>query len=160
LVSLRIAVWVLLTVGFASQTTVTYLLFPVLLLSLLLFLFAFSLPENSPSRHFYAWFFLLSIAGYLSGGLLEGYCARGNSTTADQLVAGIEAFREQRSRYPEKLDELVPEFMDAIPKAKLGFQTTRFFYSNRCDAFTLGYSSPVMMARTYDSQKKKWRLRD
>lgn len=55
---------------------------------------------------------------------------------AEILIAAIKSFKQNHQRYPEKLDELVPEFIEYIPVAKYTFASDQFYYSA-----TLGYHS-------------------
>ncbi len=131
-----------------------------MLLSILLGLVSISPPKNVASEQFFAWLLLLLFVGYVSGQALDSFLERGNARAGDQLVAAIEKFRVARSRYPEKLSDLVPDFIEVIPFVKEGFENIPFGYSVWNDSFTLGYRRPAMMYYQYDSRKKKWRLRD
>ena len=160
IVSVRIVAWGAFTIGFASNGIIPFLLGGLFVLSILLGVASASPPKNVASEHFFAWLLLLLFVGFISGEALDAFLERGNARAGDQLVEAIEKFQAAHRHYPEKLDDLAPEFIDAIPFLKKGFENTRFSYRSREDGFTLGYPRPGMMFYGYDSKKKQWRLRD
>ena len=48
---------------------------------------------------------------------------------ADALVAACHAYQAKYGRYPERLEELVPEFVDRVPRAKYVVMGGTFEYS-------------------------------
>jgi hypothetical protein len=47
---------------------------------------------------------------------------------ADQVVAAVQQFREKQGRYPDRLAELVPGFLPAVPRARWAYSANEFRY--------------------------------
>ena len=79
------------------------------------------------------------------------------TSRANQIIAAVEKFKVVNHRYPEKLAELAPEYIEAIPTAKYTLFANGFFYSNRDDHAFIGYVAlPPFGRRIYDFNSKKW----
>jgi hypothetical protein len=92
---------------------------------------------------------------------------------AKRVIPALEKFHHDRGEYPERLDELVPQYLpdrrDLLWKGRLqplnapGHNETveerALEYSREGDAYTLGfsYSSFGMNLFTYDSRTRMWR---
>ncbi len=62
-----------------------------------------------------------------------GFVALGNlhaHRVADRVVAACDAYRTAHGRYPTKLDDLVPEQLPSVPRAKPTLMFGSFFYSD------------------------------
>jgi hypothetical protein len=60
-----------------------------------------------------------------------GFVALGNlhaRHTADGVIAACDAYRTAHGRYPTKLDDLVPELLPSVPRAKPTLMFGSFFY--------------------------------
>ena len=76
---------------------------------------------------------------------------------ANQIIGAVEKFKAVNHRYPKKLAELAPEYIEAIPTAKYTLYANGFFYSNRDDHAFIGYvAMPPFGRRIYDFNQKKW----
>ena len=79
------------------------------------------------------------------------------TSRANQIIAAVEKFKIVNHRYPKKLAELAPEYIEAIPAAKYTLFANGFFYSNRDDHAFIGYVVlPPFGRRIYDFNSKKW----
>ncbi len=68
------------------------------------------------------------VVGSVLSVVLDNWLARGR---AERVVAAVEQFQRELQRYPASLDELVPTYLPAVPRAKpltLG-QFGEFWYS-------------------------------
>jgi hypothetical protein len=85
---------------------------------------------------------------------------------AETLVAAIKAFYQQNQRYPTKLDELVPDFIDHVPIAKYIFIPTsgrfgRFYYTVSPERHILMYTAMPPFGRPYyQFEESKWKYMD
>ncbi len=80
---------------------------------------------------------------------------------AETLVHAIAAFKQAHQRYPAKLDELVPEFLDNVPRAKYTLVFSGFYYRTAPDSHTLFYIEfPPFGRPIYDFEKATWRYLD
>lgn len=76
---------------------------------------------------------------------------------ADTLVTAIKAFDQKYQRYPNKLDDLVPEFIGHVPTAKYTFTFSRFYYLSSPEYHSLFYVAlPPFGRPTYIFEKTKW----
>ena len=75
---------------------------------------------------------------------------------ADTLVTAVKAFNQKYQRYPNKLDELVPEFIDHVPAAKYTLGDTKFYYLSGPGIHSLFYIAfPPFGRPTYNFEKDK-----
>jgi hypothetical protein len=76
---------------------------------------------------------------------------------AEKLVVAVEQFYAKHSRYPERLEELVPVFIPAIPRAKYVMIADRFSYSVSGSRHSLMYVVvPPYGRRIYTFEDRKW----
>ncbi len=75
---------------------------------------------------------LRNIGIYIGAALLVFTCNTVNNRIAEQradaLVAAVKAFQTKHQRYPKALDELVPEYIPAVPNAKYVALFSNFLY--------------------------------
>lgn len=80
---------------------------------------------------------------------------------AETLVDAIKAFNQKHQRYPEKLDELVPEYIDHVPTAKYTLFFASFFYLSGHEFHSLFYvAMPPFGRPTYNFERDKWGYMD
>lgn len=80
---------------------------------------------------------------------------------AEVVIGAIDKFHDQRSHYPNSLQELVPEYLDAIPRANFTLTGGRLHYLTFGDAPSLMYYSYWPFARRYYNLKsRKWFIID
>lgn len=79
------------------------------------------------------------------------------ASRAKQIIPAVEEFKAANHRYPKKLAELAPEYIEAIPRAKYTMFGNGFFYFYRNDQAFIGYVAiPPFGRRVYDFNSKKW----
>jgi hypothetical protein len=74
---------------------------------------------------------------------------------AKDIIAACEQFKTKNGRYPDKLSELVPEYLPAIPAAKYSLMGSSFRYFGRQDSHTLMYEAIPPYGRKYYVLEKK-----
>jgi len=77
--------------------------------------------------------------------------------TALVVLDALEAYKLSRGSYPETLDELVPEFVDDIPRPAIGVirdEDDRFAYSNYGDSYALEFASVLWVQCQYSPPYK------
>lgn len=78
-------------------------------------------------------------------------------TKAEHLIAAVNEYKAQYQSYPLRLDELVPELLTKIPKAKYTVLFNNFVYTNREGHATLMYFDfPPFGRPYYDFNKQEW----
>lgn len=76
---------------------------------------------------------------------------------ADQIIAAVEKFYAVNNRYPMKLNELAPDYIKAIPRAKYTLYSNKFSYDNlEGDPFIYYVNVPPFGRTTYHFNQKKW----
>ncbi|MCL4457364.1 MAG: hypothetical protein M1406_08210 [Nitrospirae bacterium] len=76
---------------------------------------------------------------------------------AKDIIAACEQFKTKSGRYPEKLSELVPEYLHAVPAAKYSLMGASFRYFARQESHALMYEAiPPYGRKYYVFEKKAW----
>ena len=92
------------------------------------------------------------------------YIQLGNSRAAKKaelLIAACAQYRSVHMTYPESLIDLVPDFIDRIPKAKYAYAAGQFHYASREGSHLLWYVSfPPFGKRAYSFETKEWGFLD
>ncbi len=80
---------------------------------------------------------------------------------AKDIIAACEQFKAKRGRYPEKLTELVPDYLPAVPSAKYSLMGSSFRYFGRQDSRALMYEAvPPYGRKYYVFERKAWEFVD
>ncbi len=72
-----------------------------------------------------------------------------------RIVAACEEFHAAKGRFPKTLDELVPEYLPSVPRAKYCLAYGQFLYSN-CGAPLVWYVVPPYYRKIYDFHTRHW----
>jgi hypothetical protein len=84
--------------------------------------------------------------------------ARVNAT---RVVTACEEFRLAKGMYPDTLDELVPQYMPAVPRAKYCLMFGAFLYwSADGTALLTWYAVPPFGRWSYSFENRQWRYVD
>ncbi|MCK5237581.1 MAG: hypothetical protein KAR06_11455 [Deltaproteobacteria bacterium] len=82
-----------------------------------------------------------------------------NVETGNVIVTAIERYKKDNGAYPDKLDELRPEYLGSIPKAKFfmfGKRDIHYYYRKGEQAYRLSFEEGFMNFVIFESEKKKW----
>jgi hypothetical protein len=80
---------------------------------------------------------------------------------ADVLVSAVKAFHTKNQRYPQSLEELVPDYVERIPLAKYTLGLNHFFYRPYSPHPVLFYvESPPFGRPTYSFARDEWTYLD
>lgn len=80
---------------------------------------------------------------------------------AESIVAAIKAFDSKYARYPESLNDLVPEFIERVPKAKYTLMYGDFAYFKSDEGAHLYYVAiPPFGRPMYDFARNQWTYLD
>lgn len=80
---------------------------------------------------------------------------------AEEIVAAVENFHAAEHRYPEQLEELVPRFLDRLPRGDVRPYGTVYRYWGEGAARYVSYSMPPWpVLRIYDFRTRQWRIND
>ena len=88
-------------------------------------------------------------------GIVVFVLADENQPAGEKIVAAVETYKRANGRFPEKLAQLQPRFLAAIPQPASG---TNFVYAASSDGTTcwFGYQTRRDMFNEYDSSTHKW----
>ena len=76
---------------------------------------------------------------------------------AEALIGAIKAYQQKHQRFPAKLDELVPEFVEQVPVAKYTLAFGGFYYVATPDYHGLFYvEMPPFGRPTYHFEQNAW----
>lgn len=83
-------------------------------------------------------------------------------TNAARVVAACEEFHTANGKYPQTLDELVPQHLPSVPRAKYCLAFGKFWYSNRegGSPMLVWWAVPPYGKKIYDFEKQRWNYRD
>ena len=80
---------------------------------------------------------------------------------AENLIIAIEKYHQQTGIYPEKLNNLVPEYISNIPRAKFTLIFNEFGYINHKDTQVLYYIElPPFGRPIYNFNRQSWGYTD
>jgi hypothetical protein len=81
------------------------------------------------------------------------------SRRAGALVAAVHAFHERHQRYPKSLQELAPDFIEHVPRAKYAVTSGDFIYApsrDRDDALLMYVVLPPFRRAVYSFARREW----
>jgi len=92
--------------------------------------------------------------------LVLGYNMANNQIAGERaktLVVAVKSFKEKHHRYPAKLDELAPDFIDRVPVAKYILTDNSFHYTSTPESHILFYISlPPFGRPSYSFERDEW----
>ncbi|MFK5892369.1 MAG: hypothetical protein QM504_04010 [Pseudomonadota bacterium] len=79
---------------------------------------------------------------------------------AEMLITKIEQYKIDHGSYPEKLQTLIPKYIDSIPAAKFSYHA-KFYYYNSQGFTSIHYVAMPPFGRPfYDFKLKQWDYHD
>jgi hypothetical protein len=79
---------------------------------------------------------------------------------AERLIEACERYREANETYPERLGELVPRYLNSIPRAKYCCSWGEFWYFGAPRPLLLWYEIPPFGRKIYNFERGTWRYLD
>ncbi len=75
---------------------------------------------------------------------------------SEPIIAALERYKADHGIYPEKIDELVPDYLSTLP---VSTDEVDFFYSKTGESysFSFHYIGPGTNSCTYTPEAKDWR---
>lgn len=133
----------------------------------LLILFFIALPrnlwawKNKPLRNLRAAKLLI----YLLMALAIGATIRTDlafaKRHAETLIVALKQYQAKHGAYPNQLEQLVPEFLPAIPQARFSLTQNTFFYHAADNSHTLSYMvMPPFGWESHNLETGRWTMRD
>lgn len=77
---------------------------------------------------------------------------------ADELVRAVEAYSAKHGQFPQKLEQVVPDFMSAVPLARYTLASNDFSYKTGPDGkHVLSWTvTPPFARKSYTFEEKRW----
>ena len=111
--------------------------------------------------------YAVTLAAIVCGLILNNKLASGR---AEAVIAALEKYKAENNSYPDKLGQLVPKFLPAVPAAKIGLYSrfSQFYYvagysvENKGEARHLleYYTAPPFGMQVYTVEEKSWGFSD
>lgn len=82
---------------------------------------------------------------------------------AETIIGALKAYQAKSGQYPDTLEQLVPDYLPAIPKARfsLTMNEFRYFVSKDKDSHNLSYiAMPPYGFTYYNLEKGQWAVKD
>jgi hypothetical protein len=80
---------------------------------------------------------------------------------ATTIISACDQYKIRQGVYPEKLNDLIPKYLDNIPSAKYTFSYNQFRYISSKDRHSLMFISiPPFGRQYYVLEEKKWGFMD
>lgn len=103
---------------------------------------------------------LVALSSLCTADVISEHQRVASIASAQPIIAAAERFRMATGIYPRSFDDLVPAYLSAEPRSKMGFCGTRFMLSSGPDRFHLSFPLPAWMLCSYDSRSKEWEIND
>jgi len=81
-------------------------------------------------------------------------------TNAQRIIAACEEYHAAHGNYPDKLDELVPQYMSSVPVAKYCIAWNRFDYFNHGNPLLVWCVVPPYFRKIYSFEGRRWSYLD
>ena len=104
---------------------------------------------------------LIIMGIYAAGAVLTIGVIRFNNSMARQhaeiIIQACGQYWNQKGGFPDRLEDLVPDYLKQVPRAKYAFSNNRFIYRSRPDSHTLMYVAfPPFGRKIYSFENRKW----
>lgn len=77
------------------------------------------------------------------------------------IIKAVEDYRVEKGEYPERLQDLVPQFLSEVPDSAIRLTSTEFYYLHHKDGHSLMWTEvPFFGRRTYQFETKEWSYMD
>jgi drug/metabolite transporter superfamily protein YnfA len=77
------------------------------------------------------------------------------------IVKAVEDYRVEKGEYPERLEDLVPQFLPKVPHSAIRLTSTKYYYLHHKEYHSLMWAeAPPFGRRTYEFETKEWSYMD
>jgi hypothetical protein len=94
------------------------------------------------------------------GNWVNDYFREQSFKKAEEIAKSLETYYNDKSYYPETLDQLFPVYMDEIPKPWMGLDEGQYIYKKNGEYYSITFSLPAWMLASYNSREKSWTIND
>ncbi len=125
---------------------------PALLIGLLIWGLSGRRKPAIWSAVLFAFFVSATTASIVTG----DWQVRRTKVTGLKIVHALDRFAVKNGAYPTTLDELVPEYLDVIPKSRVGTKASFRYWLDEDGDFGLSFDRPTFLMSTYRSSDRRW----
>ncbi len=99
---------------------------------------------------------IMIIAGCL--GVVLTFQIQNNAfVEAERVIAAVYGYRDYHGRYPSELNELEPQFIASVPRARPSLMAGRFtFFSSKGQAILTYFTYPPFIRRSFSFAENRW----
>jgi hypothetical protein len=73
------------------------------------------------------------------------------------IIKAVEDYRVEQGKYPERLEELVPQFLSEVPCSAIRLTSTKYYYLQHKEYHSLMWAeAPPFGRRTYHFETREW----
>ncbi len=73
------------------------------------------------------------------------------------IIKAVEDYRSEQGKYPERLEDLIPQYFSKVPRAAIRLTSTKYYYLRHKEYHGLMWAeAPPFGRRTYRFETKKW----
>jgi ABC-type multidrug transport system fused ATPase/permease subunit len=102
--------------------------------------------------------FCLTVFAILSTFMFNRHMGQVN---ARRIIEAVEDYRSEQGKYPERLEDLVPQYFSKVPRAAIRFTSAEYYYLRHKDHHGLMWTVvPPFGRRTYRFETKEWSIID
>lgn len=90
---------------------------------------------------------------------LESFKTQNTEKRGQTIISAIEKYRKARGKYPESLSELVPNYLDDVPKPDIGLLISQSFgyeVDRDRDTYNLYFVRPTSVIGSYSPKDGTW----
>jgi len=80
--------------------------------------------------------------------------------SAQPMIAAVERFHSETGKYPESIADLIPTFLQSIPRTSMGLNGTDYDIWVYPDGYRLVFPLQGWNMCSYDSRSKQWEVLD
>lgn len=102
-------------------------------------------------------FLFLSIE-FTASQIIWGQWENATINEGNRIVAALDQFNADNGKYPDTLQELIPNYLDIIPRTQFRYWVNEFEYSRREDEFLLGFGAGGLIYCRFNEEwtGRKW----
>lgn len=78
-------------------------------------------------------------------------------SNANRIIYAVSDYRAEHGKYPETLEELVPKYLDNVPRSSVRLIANKYRYWGKGSHYNLMWVKvPPFFKKTYDFESERW----
>lgn len=151
-------------IEYGDTLIVTAILGLVICISVIISIIVVIYGVRNKKRYFRVHIIVISTIAVLlySDSISNGISIK-NKKTLNKVILLIEEYRRDNLKYPSKVEDLIPKYIETLPKIRFGFVREvkyKYRFDQEREYFTLTYPVRAWSLNTYYSKEKQWEVND